>query len=82
MIFLWILAALGVIGFLKLITAPIRLAWKLLLNLFFGFVCLLLLNLLGCAVGMQIGISLVSVAVVAILGLPGTLLLLALQWLL
>lgn len=80
MIGLWLLALLGVIVFLKLITAPIRLVWKLLLNLFFGFVCLLFINLLGCAVGVQIGISLVTVTVVAVLGLPGALLLLALQW--
>ena len=81
MIVLLLLAALGTVLFLKLITAPIRLVWKLLLNLFFGFVCLLLLNLLGCAFGVQIGISPVTVAVVAVLGLPGALLLLALQWL-
>ena len=67
---------------MKLLMAPIRLMWKLLLNLFFGVLFLILLNLIGCAVGFRIEISLFSAAVVAFLGIPGTLLLFALQWLL
>ena len=82
MILLWIIVAVALFGFLRLITAPIRLLWKLLLNMFFGLLCLILVNLIGCAVGFQIGIGLFSVAVVAALGLPGVLLLFALQWLL
>lgn len=81
-VLLWVLAAAALIVFLKLITAPIRLIWKILLNLFFGAVCLVLVNLIGCAIGFQIGISVFSAAVVGVLGLPGVLLLLALQWLL
>lgn len=82
MIVLLIVAAVFLCVLLKLITAPVRLAWKLVINLFFGVLCLVLFNLIGCAVGFQIGISPFTAAVVAILGLPGALMLLPLQWLL
>lgn len=79
---LCVLAAVCLFLLFRLITAPIRWIWKVLLNTFFGFLCLLLINLLGCAVGFQIGISAVTATTVGILGLPGALLLLALEWLL
>lgn len=82
MIFLWLLSAAALIGFLRLITAPIRRIWKILLNLFFGFACLILLNLIGCAVGFHIGINVLTAVIVGAFGLPGVLLLFALQWLL
>ncbi len=82
MVLVLITAAVMAALCLKLLTAPIRLIWKLLLNFFFGVLFLILLNLIGCAFGFHIGISAFSAAVVGFLGIPGTFLLLTLQWLL
>lgn len=82
MLLFLIAAAASAVLCLKLLTAPIRFFWKLILNWFFGWLFLLLLNLLGCAFGFHIGISAFTALIVGFLGIPGTLLLFALQWLL
>lgn len=73
---------LGIVLLLKIITAPIRLIFKLLLNALCGFCIILLLNLLAAWTGVVIALSWVSTAIVAILGLPGVAALLFLRLLL
>ncbi len=66
---------------LKLFTAPMRWAFKALLNTVLGFVGLLLFNMVGEQVGLSLGLNLLNAAVIGVLGLPGFALLLMLQWL-
>jgi len=55
----------------RLMALPIRLIWKLVINLVCGFSALILINLLGSGLGITLSINLISVAAVALLGLPG-----------
>lgn len=64
-ILLLLLAALAIIA------APIRLRWKIVLNIGCGLLCLLLLNLLSPYTGMLFGLNVVTVAITGFLGLPG-----------
>ena len=66
----------------RLMSLPIRLIWKLVINLLCGFAALLLMNLLGGLLGITLSINLVSVGTVALLGLPGVGLLLMIRLLL
>lgn len=66
--------------FIKIITAPMRLIFKVLFNAACGFVCLFLLNLLSDYTGIVFELSFVSAAIVGFLGLPGIVLLLVLQF--
>ena len=66
----------------RLMSLPIRLIWKLVINLVCGFAALILINLLGGLLGITLGINLISIASVALLGLPGVGLLLMMRLLL
>ena len=67
---------------LKLLTAPIRFAAKMLINALVGFVVLFLLNFVGGIVGLSLGINWFNALVVGIFGAPGVVLLLLLKYLL
>ena len=67
---------------LKLLTAPIRLFGKLLINALSGFVILFLLNFAGNIIGLSLGINWFNAIVVGALGAPGVVLLLLLKYLL
>lgn len=56
---------------LKLMLAPIKWFWKLLLNTLCGFLCLWLVNTAAPVTGLVIPINLVTVTVTGVLGLPG-----------
>ena len=74
---------IGVIVLLSIILfrRSIKLIFRLLLNTIGGFIFLVVLDLVA-PFGVSLGISLLNIAVIAILGLPGVGLLLLLQWLL
>ena len=61
----------GLLLLRRIMTAPIRLIWKLALNLVCGFAALILLNVLGGFLGIALGINLLSAMVIGFLGLPG-----------
>lgn len=73
---------LGVIVLLRLLAKPIRFIFKLLINTALGFVLLWLINFFGGAVGLALELSLLNAIIVGLLGIPGVLLLLAIQFLL
>lgn len=75
-------ALVGLYLLLRIITAPIRLGWKLLLNTFCGYAILLLLNVLSGVTGIVFAINAATAVIVGFLGLPGIALLLVLRWLL
>ena len=64
--------------FVKLISAPIRLAAKLLINAGCGFGVLFLLNMVSDVTGVVFQITFLSSAIVGFLGIPGIILLLVL----
>lgn len=70
------------LALIRLFRAPLRLALKLLTNTLLGFSALYLLNLTSAVTGLAIGLNLWNALTVGILGLPGLVLLLALQWVL
>lgn len=62
--------------FIRLISAPMRLLFKLLINTGCGFVSLFLLNMLSGVTGIVFDLNFASSAIVGLLGLPGVALLL------
>lgn len=77
-----LIAVLAVFLIIKLLTAPIRFAAKMLINALVGFVVLFLLNFAGSIVGLSLGINWFNALVVGIFGAPGVVLLLLLKYLL
>ena len=78
---LFILVALvGLVVILKLLSAPIRWAGKLFINGLVGFVVLFLLNFVGTPFGITLGINWFNAIVVGLLGTPGVILLLLLKF--
>lgn len=74
-----VVAAIAVL--LKIITAPTRLIFKLLVNTVCGYALLFLFNLFSDVIGFAVTLNLVSAAIVGFLGLPGFGLLLILRYL-
>ena len=66
----------------RILSAPLRLALKLLVNAASGLVALWLVNLLSGVTGIYLGLNLVNALIVGIFGLPGLVLLILLQWVL
>ena len=81
-IFKVIIIAAAVLICFRIFTKPMRLALKLLLNIVFGFIALLIINFFGKFIGVELGVNWLNAAVVGIFGLPGVALLLILRWLL
>ena len=64
---------------IKILSAPIKKIFKLLINTLLGFVLLWLLNFFGGGLGISLDLTLLNALIVGLLGIPGVLLLLALQ---
>jgi inhibitor of the pro-sigma K processing machinery len=72
---------LAILVLLKIITAPIRLAAKLLINTTCGYALLFLFNLFSSVTGFTVTLNLLAAALIGFLGLPGFGLLLILRYL-
>ena len=77
-----IIIAAAAILFFTLFRRPIRFILKVLFNILLGFVALILINMFGAFIGITIGVNWINAVVVALLGLPGVILLIVLQWIL
>ena len=77
-----LIAVVAAFLLIKLLTAPIRFAGKMLINALVGFVVLFLLNFAGNIVGISLGINWFNALVVGVFGAPGVVLLLLLKYLL
>lgn len=77
-----IILAAVVFVLLKIISLPIRLIWKLLINTGCGFLCLIILNLLSAYTGVLFDLNVVTAAIVGFLGLPGIILLFVVHFIL
>ncbi|MDE7242547.1 MAG: pro-sigmaK processing inhibitor BofA family protein [Oscillospiraceae bacterium] len=61
-------------------SAPVRLARKAALNMLLGLGSLILVNATTALTGLSLGVNVFNAAVVSVLGVPGLVLLLLLQW--
>lgn len=77
-----VLGGFFLIALLRVFRAPLRLALKLLLNTALGFLALWAVELTSGFTGIALGLNLWNALVVGILGLPGFVLLLLVQWVL
>lgn len=77
-----VVGIIAVVLILKLLSAPIRFAGKMLINTLVGFAVLFLLNFAGELVGISLGINWFNALVVGVLGSPGVVLLLLLKYML
>ena len=77
-----VLAAFLLIALLRIFSAPLRLALKVLGNTLLGFLALWAVNLTAGFTGIALGLNLINALVIGILGLPGFILLLLVQWVL
>ncbi len=74
-------ALISILLLFKLITAPIRLGYKLVINLAAGYLLLFGFNLFFGLTGFVLDLNLISAALIGILGLPGLALILFLRFL-
>lgn len=77
-----LLAVLLLAALIRIFKTPLRVAFKLLLNTLLGFLALYLVGVTAPYTGIQLGMNLWNALVVGVLGLPGFVLLLLVQWIL
>jgi len=71
-----------VVACVRLFSAPLKVALRVLINSVLGFGALWLLNLTGGVTRIALGLNIFNSLTVGILGVPGLFLLLLLQWVL
>lgn len=77
-----LLAGFFIIALLRVFSAPLKLALKLLANTLLGFLALWAVNATAGITGIALGLNVWNALVIGILGLPGFVLLLLMQWIL
>ena len=77
-----LLALFLVVALLRIFRTPLKLAVKLLSNTALGFLALWCANLTAPMTGLALGLNLWNALTIAVLGLPGLILLLLVQWVL
>ena len=77
-----LLAGFFLIALLRVFSAPLKLAVKLLANTLLGFLALWVVNLTAGVTGIALGVNLWNALAIGVLGLPGFVLLLLVQWVL
>ncbi len=77
-----LLAGFFLIALLRVFRAPLRVAVRLLANTALGFLALWAVELTSGVTGIALGLNLWNALVVGVLGLPGFVLLLLVQWVL
>ena len=76
---LGLMALFAVLAVLRLFSAPLTLAGKLLVNTLLGFALLGLLSATGALAKLALGLNLFNALIIAVLGVPGLALLVLLQ---
>ena len=77
-----ILAGFFLVALIRVFSSPFRLALKLPLNTLLGLLALGAVRLTAGLTGITLGLNLWNALVIAVLGLPGFVLLLLVQWIL
>jgi len=66
----------------KLLLVPIKIVWKLAINAVVGGLALMLINFIGGFFGLYIPINIITALTTGILGVPGVVMILILQYIL
>ena len=74
-----ILAVLVIFVLIKILSAPIRLIFKLLINTAVGFLILFLVNLIGGYFGFSLEMNLINALITGIFGIPGVIVLIIIK---
>ena len=77
-----ILSVFLAVALLRIFRTPLKLAVRLLSNTALGFLALWCANLAAPVTGLALGLNLWNALTIAVLGLPGLVLLLLLRWIL
>lgn len=77
-----LVGAFLLIALLRIFSAPLRLALRLLMNTLLGFSALWLVQITAGFTGFSLGLNLWNALVIGCLGVPGLVLLLLIQWVL
>ena len=77
-----LLGGFFLIALIRVFRTPLRLALKLLCNTLLGFLALWVVRLTAGITGITLGLNLWNALVIGVLGLPGFVLLLLVQWVL
>ena len=81
-ILLALLALFLAVALLRIFRTPLKLAVRLLGNTALGFIALWVANLAAPMTGLALGLNLWNALIIAVLGIPGLILLLLAQWVL
>ncbi len=73
---------LGLFVFLSMFIVPIKFILKLMLNSIIGGIAIVIINLIGDAFGIHISLNLITALAVGVLGVPGAVMVLLVQWML
>ena len=74
------LAVIAVIVVVKLLSWPFRKIFKLLLNIFFGVCLIVLVNTFGVGIGIAIPFNWITALIAGILGVPGVICLIIINY--
>lgn len=66
----------------KLLLIPLKIVWRLGINAIVGGIALLIINFIGGFFGLKIDINIITALVTGILGAPGVVMILILQYIL
>ena len=77
-----LLAGFLLVALIRVFSVPLKVTLKLLANTLLGFGVLWLINRTAALTGVSLGLNLWNALTIGILGLPGALLLLLVQWVL
>ena len=75
---LLIVLAAGIL-FVRVLLAPIKVIWKILINAGCGFLCLWILNFVSSVTGILFPLNFISVTAAGFLGIPGIIILAVMQ---
>ena len=77
-----LLAGFLLVALIRVFSVPLKLTLRLLVNTLLGFGVLWLINRTAALTGISLGLNLWNALTIGILGLPGVVLLLLVQWVL
>lgn len=81
-IFAYIFGIIMLFILAKILILPIKIIWKLGVNAFVGGIALLILNFFGGFIGLYIPINIITAVITGLLGVPGIVMILIIQYIL
>lgn len=78
-VIIYILAVIGVCLIAKLLSAPIKIVFKLFINAVVGAIALIIINYIGAFFSFHIDLNIISAIIAGVLGVPGIVILIILE---